>query len=1100
MPAGQVIGRVSVRVLPDTSGFRGEAQRALDKIEKTLKITIGTRVDMSGASREMLSAVGKINDRNRVMDSRKIRFHTLISKTGMDAAISRAVRDLQNKANQRKIKLTLDDVEVTGDIKLKLDQQAGDDAKDAINRWKRDVSPVEVPVKLDFGSGAAAIVSARIAALTRPRTVQILPKLNNSAVAAVATSLAALSGARVLNSMFERLGRTLKNLDKAVPIVGSLATAIAGLAAFGLTAASNLFALSSSLAQIGALALLLPGLLGGVAVGLGVTIAAFKDFNKVLPEVKGKLSELQNQISSNFWAKAKEPIRDLVDGLLPKFTAGIANASTEIGTFFGTFAGHLQGALDPALNQMFTDLSASIAIATGGTDAFANIITVLGQVGTSYLPELASWFVSISEKFSAFLTKAQSDGSMTTWINTGIANLKALGSSLASLGNIFMAIGEAAQKAGGSGIQVLADTLNKIEKVVESEGFQTGLIAVFEAAHAAMNNIATISGPAVKGLFIELGQLLTTVLPQVGTIIGTALGAISAALAQPAVTQGIQSMFNGIQVAVQALAPAMAPLGLALGALMNVLSTFMMMLGPLVSAALIPLSQAFAQLAPMISPIITLLGGTLLGVIQQLTPIVMQLVPIIGSMLGAAFQLLGTILPVVAQLFMQIMEAVAPLIAQLVTALVPIMAVIAEVVAQVISAVMPLVAILLQIITAIITPLIPMIKEIVETCLPPLADAFQRVAEAVQPLLSALLSVVNFLMPILVPILQFIIEILVGALTAAINGVALVLEGLAMVFTGVWDAIVGYFKMVWGIFEGLFTGNWDTFKEGFSQLWSGIVDMLHGIWNIILGALEVFFNIGILGIAGKGLKAIGQAFKAGWTAVKEIGESLWTSIASRFGSFLSSLQSAPGAALSAIVRFFRGTWDDIKSSVQLAGEAIVSSVRTHLGSVGEFFSSLPGKILGYLSGFGSLLTDAGRRLIQGLIDGISGMIGKVKDKLKGLTDSLPDWKGPAYRDSTLLKDAGKLVIDGFIDGLESRYDAVRKSLQGLTDDVGSTVIASPAISQFNASGVNGALAGMGASSNGGGARVLNYYAAPGSSLDSEEDLFTAANRARMVGW
>ncbi|MFD7259317.1 hypothetical protein [Streptomyces sp. NPDC059874] len=1100
MPAGQVIGRVSVKVLPDTSDFRRQAQKDLDRIEKTLKLTVATKVDMSGASREYLEQLRIINQRNRNMDSRKIRFHATISKDGMTQAVSKAVRDLQDKAKQSKIKFKVDDVEVTGDIKLKLDQQAADDAKDAIERWKRDVSPVEVPVKLDFGTAAAAAVSAHIAVLTRPRTVQILPKLNNTAVAAVATSLAALSGARVLNSMFERLGRTLKNLDKTVPIIGMLATAIAGLAGWGLTAASNLFALSSSLAQIGPLALLLPGLLGGMAVGLGVTIAAFKDFNKILPEVKGKLSELQNAISENFWAKAKEPIRELVDGLLPKLSTGFSNAATEIGGFFGAFASDLQGALDPALDQMFTDLSASIKVATGGTHAFAGIITTLGQVGTSYLPELASWFVSISERFDTFLKAAQADGQLDGWIKTGIQNLKDLGGVLSNLGGIFAGISRAATEAGGSTLGMLNDTLAGVHKVVDSPGFQTGLSAVFEAAHTAMSNIADVSGPAVKNLFITLGQLLTSILPQVGTIIGTVIGSISAALAQPAVVQGVQSMFNGIQVAVQALAPAMAPLSLALGALMNVISTFMMMLGPLVSAALIPLGQAFTQLAPMISPIITLLGGTLLGIFQQLTPIIASLVPVVGTALGAAFQLLGTILPVVAQLFMQIMQAVAPLIAQLVTALVPIMAVIAQVVAQVISAVMPLVAILLNIITAIITPLIPMIQTIVEQCLPPLADAFTRVAEAVQPLLAALLAVINFLMPVLVPILQFIIEILVGALTAAINGVALVLEGLVMVFTGVWDYIVGYFTMVWGIFEGLFTGNWDTFKEGFSRLWSGIVDMLHGIWNIILGALEIFFSVGILGIAGKGLKAIGQLFKSGWTAVKEIGESLWASIVSRFGSFLTTLRDAPGAALSAILRFFRGAWDDIKSAVSQAGEAIVNSVRTHLGSVGTFFSELPGKILGFLSGFGSLLTDAGKRLIQGLIDGISGMIGKVKDKLKNLTDMLPDWKGPAHRDSILLRDAGRLVIDGFINGLESRYDAVRKSLQGLTDDVGSTVISAPAISQFNAAGVNGALAGMDASSIGGGARVLNYYAAPGSSLGSEEDLFTAATRARMVGW
>lgn len=130
--------------------------------------------------------------------------------------------------------------------------------------------------------------------------------------------------------MFEKLGNTLRNLDKSVPVIGSLSLAIAGLAGWGLTAASNLAALSASLAQIGYAGLLLPGLLGGMAVGIGTTVAAFKDFNKVIPEAKQALSGLQDTISDNFWDKAKEPIKDLVEDLLPKFRAGVESTATAL--------------------------------------------------------------------------------------------------------------------------------------------------------------------------------------------------------------------------------------------------------------------------------------------------------------------------------------------------------------------------------------------------------------------------------------------------------------------------------------------------------------------------------------------------------------------------------------------------------------------------------------------------------------------------------------------------------------------------------------------------------------------------------------------------
>ncbi|WP_327068721.1 phage tail protein [Kitasatospora sp. NBC_01302] len=1059
MPAaGQIVGRVSVKVLPDTDDFRAKAQVQLDRIEKQLKVTVSAKIDATGLQRDLLTQIREINARNKTTDARKVRFYTAISTAGMSRAIQQAARDLQQRARDKKITFRADDVEVTGDIKLELDQANLDKIKHDLEHWRDKVSPLKVEVKLDIANGAGAAVSARLQVLTRPRTVPILPELDNTSVAKVGAALAALSGARVLNDIFEKLGRTLRNLDKSVPVIGSLALAIAGLAGWGLSAASNLAALSSSLAQIGPAALLLPGLLGGVAVGLGVTIAALKDFNKVLPEVKTSLSGLQDTISKNFWDKAAQPIRELVDGLLPKFTAGLAQTATQLGGFFCGLATGLQGALDPALNQMFTDLAGSITIATTGTGAFANIIAVLGKVGTSYLPSLAQWFVDISTRFSNFLTAAEGDSRLATWITTAIQNVKDLGSVLFNLGGILAGIGRAAQEAGGSTLGMLADTLERVHGIVDSSGFQAGLVGTFKAAHEAMANLASQAGPAVKGLFTELAQLAETILPKVGTILGTAIGAIAAALSQPAVTGGVTALFAGIESAVQALAPAMAPLGQALGALMQVIGAFAAMLGPLISAALVPLAQAFTALAPSIIPIIALLGGALTGAIQQLAPIVTQLVPIVGQLLTAAFAALSAILPPIAQIFGLILASVAPLVEQLVTALAPILGVLAQLIATVLTALTPVVAVLLQIITAVITPLLPMLQQVIAEFLPQLGEAFTRVVEAIQPFLKALLAVTEFLMPVLVPILKFVIEILANSLVNAINGVALVLEGFKEIFVGIWNFIKGFFEIWWGLFKGLFTGNWDTFKRGWSDLWNGICSFVKGIWDTILGLIEVVLNVGIIGLVGKGLKAVGGVAKAGWDAVATLFKDAWSGL---------------GTAVS-----------------------------DGIGAVVTFMKDLPGKALDALGDIGSKLVEAGKSLIKGFIAGIGSMFGDVKKKLGDLTSSLTDWKGPETLDRVLLTNAGQLVIDGFIRGLESRYDAVRQSLKGLTDDVAGTEFHSPTIGQLRAArGVYASAAGaLAGSSPGGTTKVLNYYAAPGSSLGAEEDLFTAAGRARMVGW
>ncbi|QXE37118.1 hypothetical protein KQY30_25770 [Streptomyces sp. GMY02] len=1103
MPAGQVIGRISVRVLPDTSDFKEEAKKQLRRIEQQLTVTINTKIDTTGARRGVLEAVRDINRDNKV-DSRKIRFYTKIATDGMATAVRQAARELQNRANSQKVAFKVDDLKATGRIEVELDQRSADQTKQKLKDWLDDVSPLKVRVELDIANGTGAAVSARLQVLTRPRTVPIVPELDNTAVLKVATALAALSGARVLNNIFEKLGNTIKNLDKSVPIIGSLSLAVAGLAGWGLSAASNLAALSASLASIGATALLLPGLLGGMAVGLGVTIAAFRDFNKILPEVKAALSGLQDSISENFWAKAAEPIRTMVDELLPEFTAGVAQTSIQLGGFFAGFSTSLQGALNPALTQMFTDLSASITVATTGTGAFANIIAVLGRVGTSYLPALAQWFVDISTRFSDFLTRSEGNGNLKGWIDEGIQALKDLGSVLLNVGGILASIARAAEAAGGSSLGMLADTLARIHSVVDSSGFQAGLVGVFSAAHQAMQQIATVSGPAVESLFTMLAGLLTAVLPQVGAIIGQALSAVAGALAQPAIFSGVVALLNGLQLAVMALAPAMAPLGQALGALMTVVGAFAAMLGPLVAAALVPLAQAFTALAPSIIPIVQLLGGALTTAIQALAPIVAQLVPVVGAMLAAAFGLLQAILPVVAQLFQQIVTAVAPLVQQLISGLAPVLPVIAGFISQVLTALMPVVSILIEIVSAVITPLIPMLQSIVSAILPPLADAFQRVAEAVQPLLEALLAVVNFLMPILVPVIQFVIQILGGALVACINGVALVLEGFVEFFKGVWNTVKGVFEIFWGLFEGIFTGNWDTFKQGFEDLWDGILGMLKGVWDVILGALEVFLNAGILGLAGKALKAIRALWDAAWGGIRMAGVVIWDAIKSAFTGFGSTLSGLGSSMMSGLGRLFSAGWEAIKSAAGSAMSALGRAISTGVTNAIRFVRELPGRARAALSSLGSTLVSAGKALIRGFIDGITSMFGTVKDKLGSLTSKLTDWKGPESLDRVLLVGAGQLVIDGFIKGLESRYDAVRKSLSGLTDEVADTSFALPSMRQTGAShAINTALStALNARSEGGGGttRVLNYYAAPGSSLDSEEDLFAAANRARMAGW
>ena len=69
---------------------------------------------------------------------------------------------------------------------------------------------------------------------------------------------------------------------------------------------------------------------------------------------------------------------------------------------------------------------------------------------------------------------------------------------------------------------------------------------------------------------------------------------------------------------------------------------------------------------------------------------------------------------------------------------------------------------------------------------------------------------------------------------------------------------------------------------------------------------------------------------------------------------------------------------------------IQRSVNDRLSSVINFFKELPGKIISALGDVGRMLFDSGKKIIQGLVDGIKNVGGQVKDAVEGVLQSARD--------------------------------------------------------------------------------------------------------------
>ncbi|WP_159795642.1 hypothetical protein [Puerhibacterium puerhi] len=631
--AGVTIGRVSVRVYPDTSNFRRDLKRQLEQIENRLKLTVDAVLNTKMLEKHADAVVTRMN-RTSERRKRRIYFEAALDTDGLlvhTRAVSETLdRYLRDK--QIKILAELDD-ESRKKVKKELD--------DLIEDYDGDSVDLEAKVN-------SIVARAELARVSRDRVVTMFVNVSKASVARAEATLAALAGVRLLSSTLRNIWDLFKNLDKNIPLIGTIAEAVMGLGAGLLAALSNTFALSKALAQIGGLVFALPGMAGGFAFGIGAAVAVLKDFNAVIPEVGQRLSRLQDSMSDAFWGIAEGPIRRVVDDLFPQFEGGLIKTSRALGVWFGGLAAELNGALDGSLHPMFSNLATSIAIAASANGALATSIEVLGRRGAEYLPRLAGWYKRVAEGFADWLVEADRTGRLNDYIDTAITQLGHLGGVLRETGRIFWGIAEAADEAGGSSLAQLHDTLRKVADVVNREPFRSNLVDVLTAAHDAMSLIARESGPAVKRFFTDFPKVIAPAMRTAGEGIGDLVRGIFEALNTDGFAYGFLDFLDGIREGISALDGIWKPLGDALGAIGTLAGTLAREFGPLLGELITSLSRAAVDILPSLTPAIESLADTVGDILEVTLPAVTGLaeglVALGTSALGSGPALAGVVL------------------------------------------------------------------------------------------------------------------------------------------------------------------------------------------------------------------------------------------------------------------------------------------------------------------------------------------------------------------------------------------------------------------------------------------------------------------------
>ena len=229
-----------------------------------------------------------------------------------------------------------------------------------------------------------------------------------------------------------------------------------------------------------------------------------------------------------------------------------------------------------------------------------------------------------------------------------------------------------------------------------------------------------------------------------------------------------------------------------------------------------------------------------------------------------------------------------------------------------------------------------------------------------------------------------------GAISAVFARVSSNIKVMLAVFRVVGAALGG----VWGTFWNVVKATWSSLGQpilaAINTAWQVMSKVASGVWNYIKTVIQT-----VLGVLTGLIKTATAVFKGDWSgaldAMKGVASTIWDGITGLFNNAISTVTGVIG--------------------------------------------SLKDSILNTFSNASTWLSDAGGKIIGGFVDGIKSGFNKVKETLGGLTDLLPDWKGPAKRDATILKPAGKLLMKGLVAGITEDRDKVKTALGNLTKDL-----------------------------------------------------------------
>lgn len=598
--------------------------------------------------------------------------------------------------------------------------------------------------------------------------------------------------------------------------------------------------------------------------------------------------------------------------------------------------------------------------------------------GGGGLQGLAAAFDAINKAVNGPLMQ----GALTTVFEGAFAGMKNLTPGLSSLAGAFEqlapTISRSMEKAGA----VVSILLDGIAQALRNPAIADGVNKMFDGLVKAAIELApafSAAAPAVGALLGAIGEILPIMAPLVTQIVqGLA----------PAFADFKQSLAPVVEVLAKGLSEALKVILPVVADVVKALAEFMRN-NPQLAATILAVVGALAPLAPIIGTVVSIIGtivsviGGVIGAFGTIVSVVGTVVSGFGTLIGVAstlgLSISGVVLPLVglvggiAALAVGFVAALASS-EQFRNALAQVIGALIGIVAPIIEAVLPALGQIaegfMNMVNTVIAALVPMVTKIVEIAaavLGALVPVAEWLGKVLGPAFDWLGGVVKAVFELIGKIIADAVNIITGILS-------FFLSAIRGDWDGAWNAIGDILKNAWKLFEDVVGNSLALLRDALSNAGKAIAD----IWNSLWGGIGDFLRgawEGIIGKVKEGAGRVTQFFldmpKDIRNALGDLGNFLKDSGAALIGGFINGIKGAANGLKDAVKGVLDGIAGFFPHSPAKVGPFSGRGYTTHSGKalIGDFAGAIRAgrdevaEAAGYALGGADFSPNAGFRMV-----------------------------------------------------------------------------------------------------------------------------------------